>query len=40
MEKGVTLFGTMDEYGYLGEDDIFITSENLPRTKYPHADNR
>ena len=40
IEKGVTLFGIMDEYGYLSENDVFITSENLPGTKYPDVYNR
>ncbi|CAJ2512005.1 Uu.00g076300.m01.CDS01 [Anthostomella pinea] len=30
IEKGVTLFGVMDEFGYLGEDEVYIT--------YGHSD--
>ncbi|EMR71798.1 putative rna-dependent rna polymerase protein [Eutypa lata UCREL1] len=40
VEKGVTLFGIMDEYGYLDEDDVFITFDNLPGTNYLDLDNR
>ncbi|KAH9885923.1 rna-dependent rna polymerase [Xylariomycetidae sp. FL2044] len=28
--KGVTLFGVMDEFGYLDEDEIFVTFDKLP----------
>ncbi|RYO82562.1 hypothetical protein DL763_008199 [Monosporascus cannonballus] len=40
VEKGVTLFGIMDEYGFLEEDEIFLTFDGLPGTHYRDLDNR
>lgn len=40
VEKGVTLFGIMDEYGYLDEDDVFITFEDLPGAHYLDLHNQ
>ncbi|KXJ96331.1 RNA dependent RNA polymerase-domain-containing protein [Microdochium bolleyi] len=34
VEQGVTLFGVMDEFGFLGEDQVFVTFENLEGTHY------
>ncbi|RYP64420.1 hypothetical protein DL770_009205 [Monosporascus sp. CRB-9-2] len=39
VEKGVTLFGIMDEYGFLEEDEIFLTFDGLPGTHYRDLDN-
>ncbi|KAI1106408.1 RdRP-domain-containing protein [Jackrogersella minutella] len=35
VEKGVTLFGVMDEFDFLGEDEVFITfdKDELPKTR-------
>ncbi|KAI1439996.1 RdRP-domain-containing protein [Annulohypoxylon stygium] len=35
IEKGVTLFGVLDEFGYLEEDEVYVTFENdkLPGTR-------
>ncbi|RYP58236.1 hypothetical protein DL771_011301 [Monosporascus sp. 5C6A] len=40
VEKGVTLFGIMDEYRFLEEDEIFLTFDGLPGTRYRDLDNR
>ncbi|KAI5928191.1 rna-dependent rna polymerase [Camillea tinctor] len=40
VEKGVTLFGVMDEFNYLGEDEIFITFDKLRGTHYTQLDNK
>ncbi|RYP01261.1 hypothetical protein DL764_006264 [Monosporascus ibericus] len=40
VEKGVTLFGIVDEYGLLEEDEIFLTFDGLPGTHYRDLDNR
>ncbi|RYP16074.1 hypothetical protein DL765_005332 [Monosporascus sp. GIB2] len=40
VEKGVTLFGVMDEYRFLEEDEIFLTFDGLPGTHYRDLDNR
>lgn len=40
IEQGVTLFGVMDEFGYLGEDEVFITFDEQPRSQYPDLHNR
>ncbi len=40
IEKGVTLFGIMDEYGFLDEGEVFITFEDLPGTHYLDLDRR
>ncbi|RYP80945.1 hypothetical protein DL769_002223 [Monosporascus sp. CRB-8-3] len=39
VEKGVTLFGIMDEYGFLEEDEIFLTFDGLPGTDYRDLHN-
>ena len=38
VEKGVTLFGIMDEYGWLHEDEVFITFNDLPGTHFLDLD--
>ncbi|RYP29813.1 hypothetical protein DL767_006554 [Monosporascus sp. MG133] len=40
VEKGVTLFGIMDEYRFLEEDEIFLTFDGLPGTHYRDLHNR
>ncbi|RYP53397.1 hypothetical protein DL768_001642 [Monosporascus sp. mg162] len=39
VEKGVTLFGIMDEYRFLEEDEIFLTFDGLSGTHYRDLDN-
>ena len=40
VEKGVTLFGIMDEYGFLHEDEVFITFDGLYGTHFLDLDGR
>ncbi|KAI1636235.1 rna-dependent rna polymerase [Biscogniauxia mediterranea] len=40
VEKGVTLFGVMDEFNYLGEDEVFITFDKLRGTHYIDLHNQ
>ncbi|KAI0598678.1 rna-dependent rna polymerase [Biscogniauxia sp. FL1348] len=40
VEKGVTLFGIMDEFNYLGEDEVFITFDKLQGTHYIDLHNQ
>jgi hypothetical protein len=40
VEDGVTLFGVMDEFGYLGEEEVFITFDNPQGAHYPDLHNR
>ncbi|KAI0007501.1 RdRP-domain-containing protein [Xylariaceae sp. FL0662B] len=40
VEKGVTLFGVMDEFCFLEEDEVYITFDNLPGGHYLDLDNR
>ncbi|KAI1337354.1 RdRP-domain-containing protein [Xylariaceae sp. FL0016] len=34
VEKGVTLFGVMDEFGFLDEDEVYITFDKMKGTHY------
>ncbi|KAI0025215.1 rna-dependent rna polymerase [Xylariomycetidae sp. FL0641] len=40
VEKGATLFGVMDEFRYLEEDEVFITFDKLPGTHYADLHGR
>lgn len=40
VEHGVTLFGVMDEFGYLGEDEVFVTFDKQEGGSYPNLHNR
>ncbi|KAI8634474.1 RdRP-domain-containing protein [Xylariaceae sp. FL1651] len=40
VEHGVTLFGIMDEFGYLGDEEVFITFDKQQESPYPDLDNR
>lgn len=40
VEQGVTLFGVMDEFGYLGDEEVFITFEGQHGAPYPNLHNR
>jgi hypothetical protein len=40
VEKGVTLFGVMDEYEFLEEDQVYITFDNLPEAHHLDLDGR
>ena len=40
VEKGVTLFGVMDEYKFLREGQVFITFDDLPGTDFLDLDGR
>ncbi|GAW26480.1 putative RNA-dependent RNA polymerase [Rosellinia necatrix] len=40
VEQGVTLFGVMDEFGYLGEEEVFVTFDKSEGTPYPDLHNR
>lgn len=35
IEKGVTLFGVMDEFGYLDDEEVFITFDQQQGVRYP-----
>jgi hypothetical protein len=40
VEHGVTLFGVMDEFGYLGDEEVFITFDQQEGGSYPNLHNR
>ncbi|KAI0420341.1 RNA dependent RNA polymerase-domain-containing protein [Xylaria grammica] len=40
VEHGVTLFGVMDEFGYLGDEEVFITFDKQQGGSYPNLENR
>ncbi|KAI1129860.1 RdRP-domain-containing protein [Nemania abortiva] len=40
VEHGVTLFGVMDEFGYLGDEEVFITFDKQEEDSYPNLHNR
>ncbi|TGJ87234.1 hypothetical protein E0Z10_g1521 [Xylaria hypoxylon] len=40
VEHGVTLFGIMDEFKYLGDEEVFITFDKQQGNSYPNLDNR
>ncbi|KAI1169475.1 RNA dependent RNA polymerase-domain-containing protein [Nemania sp. FL0916] len=40
IEQGVTLFGVMDEFGYLGDEEVFITCDNQDETQIPTFHDR
>ncbi|KAK5629284.1 hypothetical protein RRF57_005000 [Xylaria bambusicola] len=40
VEQGVTLFGVMDEFGYLGDEEVFITFDKQHGISCPDLDNR
>lgn len=40
IEQGVTLFGVMDEFGYLDDEDVFITFDKQQGVPYPDLRER
>ncbi|KAI1108683.1 RNA dependent RNA polymerase-domain-containing protein [Nemania sp. NC0429] len=40
VEQGVTLFGVMDEFGYLGDEEVFVTFDKQGGTSYPDLHDR
>ncbi|KAJ8129303.1 hypothetical protein O1611_g4329 [Lasiodiplodia mahajangana] len=40
VEHGVTLFGVMDEFGFLGDEEVFITFDKQEGSSYPNLHNR
>ncbi|KAI0513140.1 RNA dependent RNA polymerase-domain-containing protein [Xylaria bambusicola] len=40
VEQGVTLFGVMDEFGYLGDEEVFITFDKQHGLSCPDLDDR
>ncbi|KAJ8120580.1 hypothetical protein ONZ43_g2746 [Nemania bipapillata] len=40
VEHGVTLFGVMDEFGYLGDEEVFITFDKQEEGSYPDLHGR
>ncbi|KAI0909356.1 RNA dependent RNA polymerase-domain-containing protein [Ustulina deusta] len=40
VEQGVTLFGIMDEFGCLGDEEVFITFDKQKGSAYPNLHNR
>jgi len=40
IEQGVTLFGIMDEFGYLAEDEVYIVFDEDSAHPYPELHNR
>ncbi|KAI0469337.1 RNA dependent RNA polymerase-domain-containing protein [Xylaria cf. heliscus] len=40
VDQGVTLFGIMDEFGYLSEEQVFITFDKQQGAQYPNLDDR
>ncbi|KAI0393227.1 RdRP-domain-containing protein [Xylariaceae sp. FL0594] len=40
IEQGVTLFGVMDEFGFLEEDDVYVTLDDSPGRPCPVLHNR
>ncbi|KAI3323950.1 RdRP-domain-containing protein [Xylariaceae sp. AK1471] len=40
VEHGVTLFGIMDEFGYLGDEEVFITFDKQQGHVYPDLHDR
>ncbi|KAI0967985.1 RNA dependent RNA polymerase-domain-containing protein [Xylaria arbuscula] len=40
VEQGVTLFGVMDEFGLLGDEEVFITFDKMNRRSCPDLHNR
>jgi hypothetical protein len=40
VEHGVTLFGIMDEFGYLGDEEVFITFDKQRGYPYPDLHDR
>ncbi|KAI0147126.1 RdRP-domain-containing protein [Xylariaceae sp. FL1272] len=40
VDQGVTLFGVMDEFGFLGDEEVFVTYDKRPRETYPDLHNR
>ncbi|KAI0401535.1 RNA dependent RNA polymerase-domain-containing protein [Xylaria palmicola] len=40
IEQGVTLFGVMDEFGFLSDDEVFITFDNQQGKTCPQLHNR
>ncbi|KAI1084614.1 rna-dependent rna polymerase [Whalleya microplaca] len=40
VEQGVTLFGVMDEFRFLDEDEVFVTFDHLPGGHHLDLDNR
>ncbi|KAI0432670.1 RNA dependent RNA polymerase-domain-containing protein [Xylaria sp. FL1042] len=39
IENGVTLFGVMDEFQYLGDEEVFITFDKQKGSPYPNLHN-
>ncbi|KAI0537726.1 RNA dependent RNA polymerase-domain-containing protein [Xylaria digitata] len=39
VEQGVTLFGVMDEFEYLGDEEVFITFDKRQGSSYPNLHN-
>lgn len=40
VEHGVTLFGVMDEFGYLGDEEVFVMFDKQDGSSYPNLHNR
>ncbi|KAF2963850.1 hypothetical protein GQX73_g9725 [Xylaria multiplex] len=40
VEQGVTLFGVMDEFEYLGDEEVFITFDKRQGSSYPDLHDR